>query len=215
MFNQIIGVMQYEYHDADDFKTSKAPIKVREPIVQNEYDFISKTEEEELVNEITNFIFNSNYFTFMQKTVLMARLGFINNRVLTFKEVATAFGCSENNIYNKYLNSIKKLRKAVLSGKIDLSNIHHQMDFFNYFSTIKEVVMYHMNELSEDEIQLIKMVWKDDFSSMINFSDIAMDDKQVVTYYEAIGKLYNKITSEDSVKIISKLGLRDCHVLRK
>lgn len=207
--------MQYEYHDADDFKTSKAPIKVREPIVQNEYDFISKTEEEELVNEITNFIFNSNYFTFMQKTVLMARLGFINNRVLTFKEVATAFGCSENNIYNKYLNSIKKLRKAVLSGKIDLSNIHHQMDFFNYFSTIKEVVMYHMNELSEDEIQLIKMVWKDDFSSMINFSDIAMDDKQVVTYYEAIGKLYNKITSEDSVKIISKLGLRDCHVLRK
>lgn len=215
MLNQIIGAMQYEYYDADDFKTNKASIKVSEPIVQNEYDFISKTEEEELINEITNFIFNSNYFTFMQKTVLMARLGFINNRILTFKEIATAFGCSENNIHGKYLNTVRKLRKAILSGKIDSSDIHNQMDFFNYFSTTKEVVMYLMNELNEDEMQLIKTVWKGDFSSMISFSDIVMDDEQVVTYYETIGKLYNYITSEDSIKIMRKLGLRSCHVLRK
>lgn len=178
------------------------------------FDFVVATEQKELVNILKNIIVGTNTFTFMEKNALLAKLGFIENRILTNQELADAFNCSRNNFHIKYKDSIDNLR-SLISKEIK-NKKNYNLDLFSYFETSKEIVLDVINEnLNEEEINLLKIVWGDDFSCFNSLEDIVIINDKVKTYYTTIGKIYNIIINLDISKEIKKLGLNYGYALRR
>ena len=178
-------------------------------------DFITKLEEKEYVNSLEKFMFNTTYFTFMQKTILMAKLGFIGNYVLKNSELAKALNCTSTNIYNKYIDCIYKLKRAVYYKRTE-KDYNYSPDLFMYFNTSKEIVIDLMKKcLNEKEISVLKQVWGDDFSSLNHFDDIKLSKDEIITYYNAIGKLYDAILHLDINDELKLLGLDYGYALKR
>ena len=178
-------------------------------------DFVYEIEKNMYAKHLEKFIFNTNYFTFMQKTTLMAKLGFLNNLVLTDQELGSMFNCSRNNFYIKFMDSKSKLRRAV-SSKENESNYEYHYDLFSYFNTAKEIVLNVIKEnLNNDEVNLLKLVWSDDFSHLKDFNEIDITDEEVISYYNVIAKLYNIIINVDVWEQMIKTGIDYGYALRK
>lgn len=175
--------------------------EVSETVLKSDwFDFVLALENKELVNQIKKFIIGTDYFTFMQKNVLMAKLGLINNRILSDVELGRAFGCSPNNFYIKFIESKGKLRGAISSKKIEDDKPYH-FDLFSYLGVSEEIGRNVIKKhLSKDEINLLKKVWSNDFSLMSNFEDIYLSEEEILSYYKVIGKLYNIIVNMDVKK---------------
>ena len=178
-------------------------------------DFIIKLEEKEYVNSLEKFMFNTTYFTFMQKTILMAKLGFIGNYVLKNSELAKALNCTSTNIYNKYIDCIYKLKRAVYCKRTE-KDYNYSPDLFMYLFTSKEIVIDLIKKsLNEKEISILKQVWGDDFSSLNNFNDIKLSKNEIITYYNAIGKLHDAILHIDINNELKLLGLDYGYALKR
>ena len=179
------------------------------------FDFVEATEQKELVEILIKFIIGTDTFTFMQKNTLLAKLGFIENRVLTNEELASAFNCSNTNFYIKYIDSIGKLRKAIVSKKIEKDKVYH-MDLFSYFNTSKEILIDVIKKnLNEKEIFLLKLVWGEDFSCFNKLEDIILIEEDALAYYKVIGKLYNIIINLDLKEENFNLDLGYGYALRR
>ena len=200
-----IGNILKKYNNTDS---------MQECNINTSFDIVIATEQKELIDTLKNIIVGTNTFTFMQKNTLLAKLGFIKNKILTDKELADAFNCSPNNFYIKYIDSTGKLRRLMSKG-IKKENIYH-MDLSSYFETSKEILIDVINEsLDKEEISLLKIVWGDDFGNFNKLEDITLTEEDVIDYYKVIGKLYNIIINLDLKEELLKRGLNHVYALRR
>ncbi len=205
--------LNYYFDELVKTKHNKNSLETKENFCYVD-DFITKLEDEELANELKKFMFFTDSFTFLQKTVLMAKFGFINNYVLKNVELAKAFNCSNNNISAKFISSKDKLQKLFKVNKVKFDDLKTDLSY--YLSTSEPVVIYVINTyLNKEEIRVLKLVWGDDFSSLLDFKNINLSYDDIILYYNTIGKLYNIITSLNTEDMMSKLCLRECCILRK
>lgn len=183
-------------------------------------DFILDIEEREIVSEIEDFLFKSDYLEFMRQTILMARTGYINNINLSDNQLASAFCCSRSNVNYKY-KSAKKLiqpenvRKKTRKQDDFDTKFKDLTDFYSYFRTSKKVMEYFMESLKPHEISLLKKVWGNNFDDINGIKNANISEKEVLEYYKVVYKLYNAITSADVMEIASKTGLGTFHMIRK
>ncbi len=178
-------------------------------------DFQRKIEDNEIAEKLKMYILNTNELTFMQRTVLMAKLGFINDYEVSFKNLADSFNCTYSNIHAKYVDSVGKLSKVKNLDK-KCCEFNGYPNFFDYFNTCKEVVLDTLKTLPLEEVKLLKMVWKDDFSSMNDPKNINMSEDEIKQYYNVIGKLSNYFNDlEITDELMNRLGISCCYVLKK
>lgn len=179
-------------------------------------DFISKLEEKEFIGKVEEFLFETNYLTFLQKNILMARIGYINDIMVSDHELATTFSCSRSNVnyslYNVIVSKIPKIFKHKYNRSF---NYKHSLDLFSFFETTKEIVNYFINDLTLDEITLLKKVWGDNYDSIKGIKYANISKEEVIEYYTVIHKLYDKITSCDVIDIMRKTGIDSFKILRK
>lgn len=200
-----IGNILKKYNNTDS---------MQECNINTSFDIVVATEQKELIDMLKNIIVGTNTFTFMQKNTLLAKLGFIKNKPLTDDELAKAFNCSRNNFYIKYIDSTGKLRRLMSKG-IKKQKIYH-MDLSSYFETSKEILIDVINEsLDKEEINLLKIVWGDDFANFNKLEDITLTEEDVIDYYKVIGKLYNIIINLDLKEELLKHGLNHVYALRR
>ena len=174
---------------------------------KSSYDFISEMENMELIKELKNFIVKTNYFTFLQKNILISK-GFINEIVLSETDLSNAFNTSYQNFYVKKTYAASKLKKAYFS-KIyqDKDEYKRNDDLFSFMETSKEIVLYEMKHLNKREIKLIKMVWGNDFTSIKELSNINFSKEDLIEYYNAIGKLFRSIQNLSDDEIMENILL--------
>ena len=184
----------------------------------NNDDFITKIEEKDLIGKIEELLFETNYLTFLQKNIIMARIGYINNIMIDDHELATAFSCSSSNI-NHQFNCWKQINLPRRFEHIEFlkfkNNYNHFTDLFSYFETTKEIVNYFINDLTLDEITLLKKVWGDNYDDIKGIKYANISKEEVIEYYTVIHKLYDKITSCDVIDIMHKTGIDSFKILRK
>lgn len=177
-------------------------------------DFINDLEDKELIEKIENFIFKTDYLTFMQQTIFMARIGYINNIVISDDSLASTFNCSRSNINNKFskIKELIKLNKLKKKINDDYEKID---DFFSYFKTTKEVIIYFMKNLEPYEIDLLKKVWGDNLDDINGIKNANISEEEALEYYKVVYKLYDAITSADITKVASETCIGTFHMIRK
>ncbi len=160
------------------------------------YECVNDFIEKDNFNLIKDILFKTSHLSFLEKTVLMATLGLINDFPIKSVELAQYFGCVPQNINQALKNALSKVEKLKCmqtSPEIYNYNIKFKYSIFKYFCSDKKIVLNCMDDLDQEEIELIKYVWGNDFSSMKNLSDINFTSEQVVIYYKAIAKIYKNI----------------------
>ena len=182
----------------------------------NKDDFITKLEEKEYIGKLEEFLFETYYLTFLQKNIIMARIGYINNIMIDDHELASAFSCSSSNINHQFncwmqVNLPRRFRNRV-SFK---NNYSHFTDLFSFFETTEEIVRYFINDLTLDEIMLLKKVWGNNYDNIKGIKYANIGKEEVIEYYTVIHKLYDKITSCDVFDIMRKTGIDSFEILRK
>lgn len=147
----------------------------------------------------------------------MARIGYINNIMIDDHELATAFSCSSSNI-NHQFNFWKQINLPRCFKQIEFlkfkNNYNHFTDLFSYFETTKEIVNYFINDLTLDEINLLKKVWGDNYDDIKGIKYANIGKEEVINYYTVIHKLYEKIISCDAIDVAYKTGLDSFKILR-
>lgn len=178
-------------------------------------DFISDLEEKELIQTFEDFVFKTDYLTFMQKNILMARIGYINNNAIGATELSSVLSCSRSNINNKYkrvkeLLEIKKLMKNINNKEIE--KFH---DFYDYFETSKQILKYFMKVLDDSEVVLLKKVWGENFDDINGVKNANINSEETIRYYKIIYKLYDVVTSTNMNDIIEETKINSFHKINK
>lgn len=178
-------------------------------------DFICELEEKEILNQMEDFIFKSDYLEFMRQTVLMAKMGYINNIKFSDKQLASAFSCSNKNVNYKYKETEKQIKIDNIN-KIMKKNIEKEdfTDFFSYIRTSERVVRYFMENLETCEIDLLKKVWGDNLDNINGIKNANISEKEALEYYKVVYKLYDAMTSADMMEVANKIG-GNFHIIRK
>lgn len=178
-------------------------------------DFIHELEEKEILNQMEDFIFKSDYLEFMRQTILMAKMGYINNIKFSDKQLASAFSCNSSNVNYKYKRTEKQIKIDNIN-KIMKRNIEKKdlTDFFSYIRTSEKVVKYFMKNLEPCEITLIKKVWGDNLDDINGIKNANISEKEALEYYKVVYKLYDAITSTDVMEVVNKIG-GNFHIIRK
>lgn len=196
-------------------KKTKCFLNLDKTPYETNFNFVDAIEEKELTDELFKFIFYTDYFTFLQKTTLMAEFGFIGNRVLKTAELARAFRCSNNNFQLRKTASLSKLKKAFKDKKTS-GNFVYKTDLFSYFQTQKKILLNLIEtNLTEAQTRILKMVWGDDFSSFNRFAGDLLTDDEIILYYNTIGKLYNVVIDTDVFDMTQRLNLNHGYALRR
>ncbi len=179
-------------------------------------DFITKLEEKEYISKLEELLFETNYLTFLQKNILMARIGYINENKISDSNLASSFLCSRSNINGHFNNLIYvKLPKLFNYENSIKNNYNHFTDLFSFFETTEKIVRYFIKDLTLDEIMLLKKVWGENYDNIKGIKYANISKEEVIEYYTVIHKLYDKITSCDVIDIMYKTGIDSFQILRK
>lgn len=162
--------------------------------------FCKENLSDKLSKKAIVYILGSSNYTFMQKTVVMAKLGLINNYVIRDTDLARALGCSQNNVWLKKM----KLEGMISTAKSIVDHKQYKIDckdLFDYIGFSSDIGLYFLNKLDEEEIKLIQYIWGEDFEKLQNISNINLTKQQILKYYSAVGKLhkFNKNINPEEV----------------
>lgn len=152
------------------------------------YDNVNDYVETESFNLFKKNILKTPYLSFLEKTSIMAKFGFINNFDITYKELAICFNTSYQNLQIAIKKGLKKLQEHK-----NINNVNYDYSLFEYFSTDKRIVLICMSNLSTEQVELLKCVWGEDFYNLKKLEDVNFTEEQVVLYYKAIATIYNQI----------------------
>lgn len=158
----------------------------------NVNEFVNKSE----LVLIKNILFKTSYLSFLEKTTVMAKFGFINNFSISYSNLAKYFGCLPQNINQIGLNALSKIKKLQYDEKYCLkykAKVASNYSLFEYFSSDKRIVLICMSNLSSEQVELLKYVWGEDFYNLKKLEDIDFTEEQVVLYYKAIATIYKSI----------------------
>lgn len=173
-----------------------------------DYDNVSIIFEKEELNFIKNFIIKAPGLSFLEKTSMMAKFGLIGRCSISYNELSKCFDCEKQNIQKAGSNGILKIKKIYhncSSFEIENYDKYSNYGLCDYLLSDKNIVFNCMDNLTKEELTLIKYVWGNDFSAIKNLDNISFTKEQVILYYKAIAKIYKniKIFISNSKKVIS------------
>lgn len=156
----------------------------------------------EYLKFIKQFLMKTSYLNFMEKVIVSAKLGFINEVVINSSILLRNFDYTRQNIKRVLdiaLNKIRMLKQNESYFKLYEEDIKKDHSLFEHLPFNKKEILEYLNLLEPNEIWLLKQVWSNDFSALSNLDNINLNEEQVILYYKVISKIYNNLNKEISI----------------